>query len=771
MDFVSTALSVVPVPGLSAAFKLLGYLYSSIQQVQTCKAQFTTLIYVTAGSLKALNERCLANKIAYGTMSVLPDLESLLDEINRFVAKRLSQSFMKTLCGTQSTMDKIEGFHLRINAVFQVFQISSILREQDWQAKQDAAREEDRRRLEAVLDTLPRNDARLMQALQVNQENMSAMMVFLMRQMKTSSQSGPEYNFYSQSLRRLSIVSGQRLDIEDWMVTVYEVDREEKIGSGGFGDVYRGIWHKTEVAIKVVRTGGVVPSSQAVLREIKLWLTLRHPNILPFLGANHLDSEPFIVMPYLQHGNAHEFLQRYPEQNPLSILTDAARGLLYLHSKDIVHGDLKAANILIDNAGTGVLCDFGLARVKADMSSRTAQRDIATLGPGSRNWMSPELFRGSPPRRPSDIYAFGMTIYELFSREVPLGHIFPQDLRSLVVDEDLRPDILGSDDKPVMPPDAWAVAVKAWAKNPQERPTAAVLCDMLVQLQGASKAVLLLPQTSTLRDYNSHGETLQLAAPSLNCDCDECRNNQNPAQPQESAGSPSPVSDRSSNTSTTANINYVSPEPQQLSASESPTSDRSSSTSKKKPRWRQKLFWRKRPSPTGLEQPEAIIQSCDPDTFQIISAKLKVRGSINCTSGCRSVAFSPSGLYLASGSVLGTIQIWDIQTNKLVCQRQTHEDAILAIAFSPDGLQVAVAAEDVQGIWGPWEDASQQAQGLTWAPTLGGWVDLQNWTTERQSLEHMRGSLNQMRFSRDGRMMAVVYGRYISIVYNTNVSS
>ncbi|KAJ7279188.1 kinase-like domain-containing protein, partial [Mycena rebaudengoi] len=90
-----------------------------------------------------------------------------------------------------------------------------------------------------------------------------------------------------------------------------------------------------------------------------------------------------------------------------------ARGLHYLHSKNIVHGDLKAANILIDNAGTAVLCDFGLARIKADMTSRTVQQDIQTVGPGSRNWMSPELLRGATPRKTSDIYAFGMTIYEV----------------------------------------------------------------------------------------------------------------------------------------------------------------------------------------------------------------------------------------------------------------------------------------------------------------------------------------------------------------------
>jgi hypothetical protein len=137
---------------------------------------------------------------------------------------------------------------------------------------------------------------------------MAAMMVFLMRQTKTSSsQDNPEYEFCSQSLRRLSIMSGQRLDIEDWMVTVYDVDREEKIGSGGLyvpvpanintfwltlphsGDVYRGIWHKTQVALKMIRTsGGVTPTSQVYtypqyffgLSDISLKAVLRETKVI-----------------------------------------------------------------------------------------------------------------------------------------------------------------------------------------------------------------------------------------------------------------------------------------------------------------------------------------------------------------------------------------------------------------------------------------------------------------------------------------------------------
>jgi serine/threonine protein kinase len=68
-------------------------------------------------------------------------------------------------------------------------------------------------------------------------------------------------------------------------------------------------------------------------------------------------------------------------------------------------------NILIDDSGKAVLCDFGLSRIKADVTTRTtfSERNIA----GSRNWMAPEQLMGGVPKKPCDIYAFGMTIYEV----------------------------------------------------------------------------------------------------------------------------------------------------------------------------------------------------------------------------------------------------------------------------------------------------------------------------------------------------------------------
>ena len=104
---------------------------------------------------------------------------------------------------------------------------------------------------------------------------------------------------------------------------------------------------------------------------------------------------------------------------------------MYLHSKKIVHGDLKAVlmipytcyfylmrhffqqNVLVDDSGRALLCDFGLARVKADMTSRSMTTDAVSVA-GSRHWMAPERLKGGPLRMPCDIYAFGITLYEVF---------------------------------------------------------------------------------------------------------------------------------------------------------------------------------------------------------------------------------------------------------------------------------------------------------------------------------------------------------------------
>ena len=161
-----------------------------------------------------------------------------------------------------------------------------------------------------------------------------------------------------------------------------------------------------------------------------------------------MDNKPFIVTPIMDNGNAMIYVQKHPSCDRLTMvrshlvlhfhpflrfygqIQQVSLGMVYLHSKNIVHGDLKAVlclsynllfyltnfrqqNVLIDDGGRALLCDFGLARVKADIMSRSTIVDVTTMA-GSRHWMAPEQLVGESLRNgPSDVYAFGCTSYEV----------------------------------------------------------------------------------------------------------------------------------------------------------------------------------------------------------------------------------------------------------------------------------------------------------------------------------------------------------------------
>lgn len=190
----------------------------------------------------------------------------------------------------------------------------------------------------------------------------------------------------------------------------------------------------------------------------QLWLTLRHPNILQFLGANTLDDRPFVVMPLMPF-NARQFLSVCADPDPRPIVSGSFPrvntflliqvapghdsgpgvfawaqnmprrpegrrfGFITVHSSLVL--TVFEINVLVDNSGSALLCDFGLARIKADMTSRTRTGNARVSG--SRNWMAPELLSGSLVSPRSDMYAFGMTVYEVrtFSHFPQLAQLRP----------------------------------------------------------------------------------------------------------------------------------------------------------------------------------------------------------------------------------------------------------------------------------------------------------------------------------------------------------
>ncbi|KAI9024169.1 hypothetical protein DFJ74DRAFT_73921 [Hyaloraphidium curvatum] len=195
-----------------------------------------------------------------------------------------------------------------------------------------------------------------------------------------------------------------------------------KLGEGAFGVAYRAkLKRATPVAVKILhqRPGADRQKLlQGLKAEVEVWQKLRDRNVLIFHG--YCDDPPAMVSELASGGDLDRLLRELrasgrPDCFPISgfkdCLLQVARGMRYLHSNDILHCDLKPANILVDH-GVYKVADFGLSTLR-DLAGRSSA--------GTRSYLPPETLRSPPaPRdKPGDVYSFGMVAYELACGERP----------------------------------------------------------------------------------------------------------------------------------------------------------------------------------------------------------------------------------------------------------------------------------------------------------------------------------------------------------------
>ena len=162
------------------------------------------------------------------------------------------------------------------------------------------------------------------------------------------------------------------------------LERIEKIGSGSFGAVYRGIYRNSvEVAYKVISRNQLSDSAQV---EANILKTLRHPNIVEYIDLIHTANHTMVVMEYIDAGNLFNYIITMPRtlaywRETRDNMIDVAFALSYLHEKKVIHGDLKSDNILLRTNGTAVLSDFGLSTLinNSEIHNRKQHRGMKTL--------------------------------------------------------------------------------------------------------------------------------------------------------------------------------------------------------------------------------------------------------------------------------------------------------------------------------------------------------------------------------------------------------
>ncbi|KAI6012235.1 kinase-like domain-containing protein [Pisolithus marmoratus] len=267
----------------------------------------------------------------------------------------------------------------------------------------------------------------------------------------------PEHLDYSRLKQRarqkatLETVT-KTLLIKGSVLLVDLTDEVTKIGQhpvfhGGFADVWKGVWTRPAseskvVALKFLRQCHGVTRNvrEKVLRRLKAevvaWHCLQHPNIAPLYGVVQSANLMAMVSPWCENGTIMHYLERDDVQpDRLALLLQVASGVSYLHNMKpvVVHGDLRGTNILISDAGTALITDFGLSTVIEELSLtesglRAARLTGSSGHRGSTRWMAPELFialvEDEVPRitTESDVYAFGCVCLEVATGQPPYAH-------------------------------------------------------------------------------------------------------------------------------------------------------------------------------------------------------------------------------------------------------------------------------------------------------------------------------------------------------------
>ncbi|KAG6807930.1 hypothetical protein H0H92_005968 [Tricholoma furcatifolium] len=189
------------------------------------------------------------------------------------------------------------------------------------------------------------------------------------------------------------------------------------VTAGGVADIYKVLFRGKYLCLKMIRMTEYDHLTKVFAREVTVWAQLSHPNVLPFLGLVKYREQLCFVSCWATNGNLEEYLRNNVGANRMLLCLDTAFGVEYLHKNNVIHGDLKGMNVLIDASGRAALGDFGLSSVTdPQILQWTSQSTMASKG-GTTRWQAPELLGThiGPVHntKASDVFAWANVCYEV----------------------------------------------------------------------------------------------------------------------------------------------------------------------------------------------------------------------------------------------------------------------------------------------------------------------------------------------------------------------
>eukprot|EP01088_Endostelium_zonatum_P011291 TRINITY_DN2533_c2_g1_i1.p1 TRINITY_DN2533_c2_g1~~TRINITY_DN2533_c2_g1_i1.p1 ORF type:complete len:1447 (-),score=316.26 TRINITY_DN2533_c2_g1_i1:127-4467(-) len=302
----------------------------------------------------------------------------------------------------------------------------------------------------------------------------------------------------------------------NWIVDYSQLEFGEVIGVGAHGTVYKGVYKGGPVAIKVLTQNEqqVKELSSDFIKEVQIMGDLRHPAVVLFMGASIRSPNLAIVMEYMALGSLHnllhnEYVTNISQNKRLKIALQTAQGMQYLHSSGIIHRDLKSHNLLMDENWNVKISDFGLTKFKSRLEAKNEEDDKQL---GTIYWTAPEVLDGGLYSEESDVYSFGIVLWEIATRQDPYSGMNPTTVAIGVVRDKLRPalpdlsqeDQNEDDENNNNNPNSnngvneiWRQhIVQCWSQNQDERPTFEDLANQFRLYHNESSSTFTLNMNS-----------------------------------------------------------------------------------------------------------------------------------------------------------------------------------------------------------------------------------------------------------------------------------
>jgi len=276
----------------------------------------------------------------------------------------------------------------------------------------------------------------------------------------------------------------------------YEIG--EMIGQGGMATVY--LAHQAAmdrtVAVKVLPAQFMTQTAflERFKREVQVIARLQHPRILPVYDFGEFEGRPYIVMAYLSGGTLQDRIAEgpLPLDEAARILEQISEGLDHAHKQGVVHRDFKPSNVLLDSTGNAYLADFGIAKINEATVQLTGSGIVGTPA-----YMAPEMADRGEVTTAVDIYALGVTLYEMLTGRLPFQGETPLRVMLAHAREEI-PDVRAV--RPDVPPAVAQVIRRAMAKRPEARPTTAsqLASELRDAMQGIAPTLLEAPDIGTV---------------------------------------------------------------------------------------------------------------------------------------------------------------------------------------------------------------------------------------------------------------------------------